>query len=58
MHAEVVHALHGSDRRRCMQRGEDQMAAIGGEHRRGRRFGIANFADHDDVRRLPQHAAQ
>jgi len=42
----------------CVQGGKHQVPAIGRSNRRLGRHRIADLADHDDVRRLPQHASQ
>ena len=41
-----------------MHRAEDLVAGESGFHGDFRRFGIANFTDHDDVRILPQNRTQ
>jgi len=41
-----------------MERAENEVPREGGTHRNGRRLGIANLADDENIRVLPQKGAQ
>ena len=56
--AEVEQARHRGRGVVGVQRGEHEVAGEGGLHRVLRRLGVADLADHDDVRVLAQHGAQ
>ena len=58
VHAQGQHALHRPGRQRGVQRGQDEVTAVGGAHRGLGRHRVADFADHDHVRRLAEYAAE
>ena len=58
MHSQSQETLNRAGRDRRMQGGEHEMAAIGGTNRSDCGFGIANFANHDHIGRLPQNGAK
>ena len=57
-HTDVNQAGHGARRVVGVQRGENQMAGQGYVDGDGRGLQVANFTDHDNVRRLAQNRAQ
>ena len=58
LHPDVDQARDGRGRIVGVQRAEDEVAGQAGVGRDRRRLQIANLADHDDVRRLPQNGAK
>ena len=58
MHAHVRQARHGAPCRIGVDRREQQVARQRRSHGHLRRIAVANLAQHDDVRVLPQERAQ
>src|SRR5260370_29618765 len=57
-HVHVEQPGDAADRVICVQRAEDEVTGHGRANRDICRFDVANFADHHDVRVLPQYVTQ
>ena len=58
MHAHIRQAGHGAPRRIGMDRREEQMPCERRPHGHLRRLSVADFAQHNNVRILPQEGSQ
>ncbi len=58
MDAQAEHRLHGGGGDRRVQRRQHELTAAGGVDGRLGGHGIADLADHDDVRRLAKNAPE
>ncbi|MNZ93409.1 hypothetical protein D3C78_1124720 [compost metagenome] len=58
LHSHIKQPINRAERAVRMNRAEHKMSGQGGAHCNFCRFRVPNFADHDDIRVLPQNRSQ